>query len=565
MNHKLLSLSLLMIALQQIPTFGAKAIDLSQQNLRFLRQSTLAAGKKPEGVKELSSVVDFNQVKHIRIQQTYAGFPVWGADGVIHIPARLSQASLSKTLISAPSDASTMNGIFYQGITQDLGNEKYDLSKENQALALERYINRFYEKFGKAISIDEPSAETVIYIDDAGKAHWAYYLQWTSKASGQRTIMARLLVDAKTHELYRSWNDFKTLSSIESVSGGGFGGNVKIGKLIYDGSQGNLPALNMERDSKNKICYLNNKEVAVSDDRKMGLANFRCERKDETHNQVYWDGDFDAINGGYSPNNDALYAGMMLIKLYKDWYQVPVLGHKNKPVQLKMVTHSTQLFPKDNAAWDGHRMLFGDGESVFYPLTSLGVAAHEVSHGFTQYHSNLIYKEQSGGMNEAFSDMATQAIEYLVSDGKENSWQVGREVFKKADAALRYLDNPSKDCGPFDEKGLDCSLSTMQEYDAYVDLHKNDKPSPWEDTRFPGVHFSSGIFNRAFYLLATSPNWNTHKAFDVMVKANQNYWRAASTFKEGACGVIKATQDYKYDSETVIRAFGQVGIDTKDC
>ncbi len=59
----------------------------------------------------------------------------------------------------------------------------------------------------------------------------------------------------------------------------------------------------------------------------------------------------------------------------------------------------------ENAYWDGYGLLFGDGKNVFYPLTSLDVTAHEVAHGMTAYTSALIYADQSGGLNEAFSDM----------------------------------------------------------------------------------------------------------------------------------------------------------------
>ena len=52
-------------------------------------------------------------------------------------------------------------------------------------------------------------------------------------------------------------------------------------------------------------------------------------------------------------------------------------------------------------------MTFGDGASTFYPLVSLDVASHEVSHGFTSQNSNLTYSGQSGGINEAYSDMAS--------------------------------------------------------------------------------------------------------------------------------------------------------------
>ena len=104
----------------------------------------------------------------------------------------------------------------------------------------------------------------------------------------------------------------------------------------------------------------------------------------------------------------------------------------------------------ENAFWDGKQMTFGDGDTMMYPLVSLGVGAHEISHGFTEQHSNLEYYGQSGGINEAFSDMAAQAAEYY--SAKKNSWQIGPEIMKEDSGyeALRYMDKPSRDGSSID-------------------------------------------------------------------------------------------------------------------
>ena len=87
-------------------------------------------------------------------------------------------------------------------------------------------------------------------------------------------------------------------------------------------------------------------------------------------------------------------------------------------------------------------MNFGDGASYFYPLTSLDVTSHEISHGFTEQNSNLQYSGQSGGMNEAFSDMAGEAAEYF--DRGHNDWLVGAEIIKNG-TALRWMCTPTQD------------------------------------------------------------------------------------------------------------------------
>ncbi|MEH6824032.1 MAG: M4 family metallopeptidase [Motiliproteus sp.] len=83
-------------------------------------------------------------------------------------------------------------------------------------------------------------------------------------------------------------------------------------------------------------------------------------------------------------------------------------------------------------------MTFGDGASIFYPLVSLDVSAHEVSHGFTEQNSNLIYSSQSGGINEAFSDMAGEAAENFMH--RENDFLVGADIFKATGQALASVE-----------------------------------------------------------------------------------------------------------------------------
>jgi vibriolysin len=74
------------------------------------------------------------------------------------------------------------------------------------------------------------------------------------------------------------------------------------------------------------------------------------------------------------------------------------------------------------------------------------------------------------------------------------------------------------------------------------------------------VHYSSGVYNKAFYLLASKGGWNTHKAFDVFVRANQMYWTPTSNYNQAACGVVNAASDYGYSISDVESAFSAVGV-----
>ena len=121
------------------------------------------------------------------------------------------------------------------------------------------------------------------------------------------------------------------------------------------------------------------------------------------------------------------------------------LGVAPLTFQLTMRVHYSNNY--ENAFWDGASMTFGDGATTFYPLVSLDVSAHEVSHGFTEQNSNLTYSGQSGGINEAYSDMAGEAAEFYMRGS--NDFKVGAEIFKGT-GALRYMYNP-----PLDGRSID--------------------------------------------------------------------------------------------------------------
>jgi pseudolysin/vibriolysin len=204
-------------------------------------------------------------------------------------------------------------------------------------------------------------------------------------------------------------------------------------------------------------------------------------------------------------------------------------GYNALSFQLVMRVHYSSSY--ENAFWDGSTMSFGDGASTFYPLVSADVAGHEVSHGFTEQHSNLTYSGQSGGINESFSDMGGEATEYYWKG--TNDFLVGHEIFK-GNGSLRYMANPPQDGG---------SIDNAADYTSGLD-----------------VHYSSGVYNKAFYLLATKTGWDTPKAFKVFARANALYWSASSDYNDAACGVETAAGDLGFTVADVTSALSSVGV-----
>jgi pseudolysin/vibriolysin len=211
-------------------------------------------------------------------------------------------------------------------------------------------------------------------------------------------------------------------------------------------------------------------------------------------------------------------------------------GYNALNFQLVMRVHYKTSY--ENAFWDGSTMSFGDGASTFYPLVSVDVAGHEVSHGFTEQHSGLNYTDQAGGMNEAFSDMGGEATEYYWKGS--NDFLVGEEIFKgAAGQALRYMCNPTQDGG---------SIDNAANFTSGMD-----------------PHYSSGVYNKMFCNLAKSSGWGTPTAFKVMARANALYWTPSSTYVSGACGVMTAATDLGLSTSAVAAAFTSVGVSTSSC
>ena len=134
----------------------------------------------------------------------------------------------------------------------------------------------------------------------------------------------------------------------------------------------------------------------------------------------------------------------------------------------------------DNAFWDDNCfcMTYGDGGEAFKPLVSLDVAGHEMTHGITSNTAGLIYFGESGGLNEATSDIFGAMVEFRANRPSDPpDYYIGEEITKSAFGTfLRRMDRPSQDGVSYD-----CWTLNMGADD---------------------VHFSSGPANRFFYTLA---------------------------------------------------------------
>jgi Zn-dependent metalloprotease len=131
-----------------------------------------------------------------------------------------------------------------------------------------------------------------------------------------------------------------------------------------------------------------------------------------------------------------------------------------------------------NAFWDGTKMTYGDGDGASYgPLVSLDVAGHEMSHGVTENTAALTYSGESGGLNESTSDIFGSMVEFFANNPNDpGDYLIGEEFDLAHHLGLRRMDNPASD-----GQSASCWNSNVKNLD---------------------VHYSSGVGNHFFYLLA---------------------------------------------------------------
>ncbi len=134
-----------------------------------------------------------------------------------------------------------------------------------------------------------------------------------------------------------------------------------------------------------------------------------------------------------------------------------------------------------NAFWNGSFATFGDGNCNNGPLTTLEVVSHEFTHGLTDYTSDLVYSDDSGGINESLSDVFGKALEHHVTPNDFN-WNIGSSFL-----LTDYVE-------PF---------RSMEDPNLYNNP-KYYKGQYWTDGG--SVHSNSGVGNHWFYLIVEGKN-----------------------------------------------------------
>ncbi|KIQ64665.1 peptidase [Kitasatospora griseola] len=431
-------------------------------------------------------VADADGSRHVRYERTFGGLPVLGGDLVVHHDAKGRVKSVDRAVGGSVAPASLA-------------------PKLTAGQAAARATAAVQATVGIAQDADEPALTSVDRTGTAQLVVWAASgsprLAYRTTVEGMRAdgtpSSQTLVTDAATGDVLSSHEGIQTVNATGTGTGV-FVGSVSL-TTNYTGSTYEL------KDATRGGQYTTN------------LSN-----KTQGNGTLYTDADNawgdGTVSNGQSAAVDAQYGAAVTWDFYKNTFGRN--GIRNDGVGAYSRVHYGRSYV--NAFWSDSCfcMTYGDGASNTHPLTELDVAGHEMSHGVTANTAGLNYSGESGGLNEATSDIFGSMVEFYANAPKDNpDYLIGELIDLNGNGTpLRYMDKPSKD-----GKSADYWSSTVGSLD---------------------VHYSSGVANHFFYLLAegsgaktingvsyNSPTYNGATLTGIgRDKAQQIWYRALSVY-----------------------------------
>jgi Zn-dependent metalloprotease len=373
-------------------------------------------------------IVDADGTEHVRFERTYRGLPVIGGDLVVHSRnGRLKSMSVSQRKALALSVRPT-------------------LTSEDAAVMAGA-------EFGADFT-GVPERVLVVYARGG-----APRLAWKVRMSNERADMT-YIVDAHTAGILDHWSNRES-AAVTGTARTLYSGSVS---LTTNSVSGGYELRDLSRGSMRTIDGSNSR----------------------TSGQIYKDSD--NVWGNYAVSDkataaaDAQYGAAMTWDYYKNVHGRSGIANNGRGSYSRV--HYGRRY--SNAYWSNacFCMTYGDGDGVNVgPLVSLDITGHEMSHGVNANSANLIYSGESGGLNEANSDILGTMVEFHANNAQDTpDYMIGEEIVVgnvpgSADQrALRYMFDPIKD-----GRSPDCYAGDIGTLD---------------------VHYSSGVANRFFYLLA---------------------------------------------------------------
>ncbi|MDX3092584.1 M4 family metallopeptidase [Streptomyces griseoaurantiacus] len=399
---------------------------------------TLGLGAK-EKLLVKDVVEDNDGTLHTRYERTYAGLPVLGGDLVVHTPP----ATRAKGTVSATF------------------NNTHTLTVPTTTPKVTR-ADAGTKALRAAESLDTGAPAT----DSARKVIWAGQgtpkLAWETVVEGVQDdgtpSKLHVVTDATTGKELHRYQAVQTGTGNTQYSGTVTLSTTKSGSTyqLYDTTRGGHKTYSLNRGTS-------------------GTGSLMTDADD-----VWGDG---TGSNTQTAGADAAYGAQETWDFYKDTFGRS--GIRDDGVAAYSRVHYSSGYV--NAFWDDSCfcMTYGDGSGNTHALTALDVAGHEMSHGVTSNTAGLNYSGESGGLNEATSDIFGTGVEFYADNATDKGdYLIGEKIDINGDGSpLRYMDKPSKDGASKDSW--------------YSGLGNLD------------VHYSSGPANHMFYLLSEGSGTKT--------------------------------------------------------
>ncbi|HKF92642.1 MAG TPA: M4 family metallopeptidase [Acidimicrobiia bacterium] len=198
--------------------------------------------------------------------------------------------------------------------------------------------------------------------------------------------------------------------------------------------------------------------------------------------------------------------------------------------------------PFNNAFWNGAEMYYGQGWANGDDLVG-----HELTHGVTQFESALVYQNESGAINESLSDVFGEALDLSNGQGTDTAatrWQL-------------FEDSPG---GPYRDMEDPAAVTTQGAASPDKMTSSNWWFQPGDNG---GVHFNSGVGNKAAFLLTDGQTFNTFTVSPIGLE------KTVRIFYEAQTNILTGGSDYGALGNALNQActnlVGTAGIVAADC
>jgi Zn-dependent metalloprotease len=502
---------------QSTGTPSVQAMNFLTTNKSLLKISDPANEFSLAGTKK-----DNNGITHIRYNQTYQGLEVWGKDIYVHLNTQGNVISLTGRYAPTPLQITD--------VTEKISSVSAITGAINN-LQARTTITNLSSQFNKLLNYSGPAAKKIIWYDKNQQPHLAWHVEVRSGLSQDWYYF----IDANSGSILNSYNnvcyDGPTTADATDLNGSTRTvGTYQIGSTYYliDASQPmfNSSLSQLPDSSKGAIICLDLKNNDLS-------SGTQYQYVTSTDNQ--WT-DPSSVSANYNAVTTYQY--------FRNVQKRNSIDDKGMTIySIIHVTQNSESMP--NAFWSGQVMCYGDGGSYFKPFAgALDIAAHEMTHGVTQYTSNLEYQDQSGAINESMSDVFGKLVD-------TTSWQIGTAIVNDLSlypsGAVRDMSNPHN--GGSDNSSNCWQPEKMSEYDSTTDDNG-------------GVHTNSGIPNHAFYFAASTIGRG--HAGKIWYLAETSYLTRSSQFIDERIATEKAaTEIYGSSSNelaAVQKAWDNVGV-----